>query len=101
MNKDFNFGLVDNNILSMQNLYKKIDTSFKELKDILKEIKTKECWNGKSCDRFIEVFQNLEKNYDTFLDEFNSDIILLENVSNSYRELEEKMNANNSLGGLK
>lgn len=101
MKNEFNYAIIDNDILRMQSLYKKIDSSFKELRNILKEIKTKEYWDGKSCDKFIEMFESLEKNYDLFLDSFNTDIISLETIYNNYKELESKLDAQSNLGDLK
>ena len=92
MNNDFNFTIIDNDILSMQSLYKRLDMSFKEIKDIINSIKTKESWDGKSCDKFIEMFESIDKNYDIFLEEFNNDIISLERIYNNYKELESKLN---------
>ncbi len=92
MREDFNYSLIDNCLLDMQGLYKRIDISFKDLQNILKEIKTKENWDGDSCSKYIELFTELEKKYNLFLDSFNNDILTLEEVNNNYKELEAKLN---------
>ncbi len=78
---------------SIENKIKQIDDLYKEVKNKLDSIDgSSTTWKGKSASAFVNLYQNVEKDFSTSVEELENYNLFLTNTIDNYERIENSIN---------